>query len=274
MKGVESNTSGKKRKLDDDSSDCFTDSKYPDSAILFKRILESISDLVKECEVNATNEGLSIQVMDPLHASISDIFISKKIFNKYRCDRPLTIGIKLKDLLKILKNLRFEKNYTLCLSCNDDAEEMKLEYDVEGYKLEFDLTLYTLNLEKYQFPEQKFDVEVEMNTRNFMLVPKIVGTFDEHVVIEAKDKTLIFRQGGETTKSCLKIKEENDVKMNITSNIKKEIAMKYIQSIAKAVALSADMKICMGELTPVFFEFGLSEGGYIRFFIAPKVDEE
>ncbi|KAM0685262.1 proliferating cell nuclear antigen [Conglomerata obtusa] len=259
---------------DSNSDTLVPDFKNSDTTVLLRKILESISDLVKECEINATEEGLTIQVMDPLHASISDIFISKKNFDTYRCDHSISIGIKLKDFLKILKSLPLEKNYSLKISCKDDADTMSIEYNVENYALKFALMLYTLNCEKYHFPAQKFDVEVEMPTRNFFLVHRIVGTFDEHLLIVAKDKSLIFSQGGETTKSSLAVTEGEDVKMIIGCEMKKEIAMKYVKSIAKAVVLSDNMKICLGESTPVFFEFTLNEGGYIRFFIAPKVDDE
>ncbi|KAM0675354.1 proliferating cell nuclear antigen [Gurleya vavrai] len=264
----------RKRKHSDSDSETFIDAKQCETAILIRRILESISDLVKECEINATDDGLTIQVMDPLHASICDVFISKKLFEKYRCDRDVRMGIKLKDFLKILRAFRFEKNYLLKFSSKDEGTTLTIEYSGDGAMIKFDVNLYTLNLEKYSFPEQVYDVEVEMLTSDFMVVPRIIGTFDDHITLEAKDKVLVFSQGGETTTSNLFIKENDDTKLNIGCALKKEIAMKYVSSIAKVMGLSKNMKICMGEKTPVFFEFGLQEGGYIRFFIAPKMEDE
>lgn len=264
----------KPRQIEENSSSQDEEIKTLDSASLLKKVLETVADMVEECDIKASEKGLTIQVMDPMHACISNIFLSKNLFDKYRCDRSLTLGIKIKDFLKILRSLSFKEEYTFQMIAKDDDSILKLLFDCENYQLNFDLTLYTYDLEYYEFPDQKYEVEVEMGTEEFILVPKIVGKFSEHIVLEAKDKTLMFFQGSERANASLTVKEGKNATVSIATEMKKEIAMKYLNCTAKAAMLCEKMKICMGETAPIFFDFELNEGGYLRFFIAPKMEEE
>lgn len=254
-----------------DSDALFT--KPTDTASIFKRILETIVDLVDDCEMNATEKGISIQVMDSMHACIIDIFLSKDFFHKYRCDRSISLGIKIKDFLKILKSITFESQFVFKMCADDDCQVLNLDYDCEGYNLKFDLSLFVFKMEKYEFPVQEYEAEVEMKTSEFSLVPKIVGRFDENIEIAAIDKSLVFSQKSDRANANLTIKEKEGVIVNIMVNTTKEIAMKYVHCAAKAAALCEDMKVCMGAATPVFFEFELSGCGFIRFFVAPKLQD-
>lgn len=245
-----------------------------DASLILRRTLEMVSNLVEDIEINATDKGLYIQVMDSMHACIADIFLCKKIFDKFRCDRSINLGLKLKNLMKIFRSLTFAGNYTFKMYCSDDADVMVLTYDCERYSLAFDVPLASFDVPKYTFPTQEYDAEVEMNTRDFALVPKIVGTFDENITIEARDKCFSFYQGNEQAKACLKIKEMEDVSINIANEIKKEIAMKYIICTGKAATMCDSMRIGVSSASPVFFDFGLGEQGYIRFYIAPKIVDQ
>lgn len=238
---------------DDDQEDIYNS----DASLLLRRSLDIASSLVEDVEINVTDKGLFVQVMDSMHACIADIFLSKKIFDKFRCDRTINLGVKLKDLMKILKSLSFQGDYAFKMYCCDDGEVMVLTYDCERYNLNFDIPLTSLNATKYEFPSQEYDAELEMGTKDFLLVPKLVGTFDENISIDARDKSFSFYPGSAQSKACLKLKEMEDVNINITNDVKKEIAMKYITCTGKAAAMCDNMRIGLSETTPVFFDFGL-----------------
>lgn len=263
----------KTTKSNDHDSDIHT-YKPSDTASIFRRILETIVDIVDTCEINATEKGINIQVIDTLNACIIDTFLSKDFFHKYRCDRSLSLGIRIKDLLKILKSIAFENTYVFKMFADDNCEFLNLDYDCEGYNLKFDLTLFVFKMEKYELPHLEYDVEVEMKTNEFCLVSKMLGKLDESIEISSKDKSLIFSQKSDRARADLTIKEKEGVIINILKNMKKEISMKYVLCATKAAGLCEDMKICMGTSTPVFLEFELMEWGFMKFFLAPKSQDE
>jgi proliferating cell nuclear antigen len=52
------------------------------------------------------------------------------------------------------------------------------------------------------------------------------------------------------------------------------LSVKYLNQISKAAGLSEMVTIQMADDMPVLVEYKLGELGYLRFYIAPKVDED
>ena len=70
---------------------------------LMKKIWESTKDLVKEASWQCQDEGISLQTMDPSHVALVAVELGVEAFNRYRCDRPLEIGMNFDSLGKILR---------------------------------------------------------------------------------------------------------------------------------------------------------------------------
>ena len=101
---------------------------------LLKKVLESLKDLLNEATWDCTDTGiqlqvqifgmrysfsvthlLSLQAMDNSHVSLVSVTLRADGFDKFRCDRNLSMGMNLVSMSKILK-------YTLsslffCLNC-------------------------------------------------------------------------------------------------------------------------------------------------------------
>lgn len=263
---------GPKPTTDHDSDSTHTPTY--DGVTIFRRILETAAELVDDCEINANESGMNMQIMDGMQACIIDIFLSNNFFKDYRCDRPITLGIKIKDLLKILKSISFDKSYDFRMYAEEAGKFLSIDYDCDDYNLKFDLSLYVLKMQAYSIPELEFDVEVDMKTSEFLLLPKIVRNLDDNVEIKAVNKSLIFTQESDRSNANLMIKEKKGVIINVLCDMRKEISMKYVLCVAKAAGVCEDMKICMGKDTPVFVGLELGVVGSIKFFVAPKCDDK
>ncbi|KAF7684632.1 Proliferating cell nuclear antigen [Astathelohania contejeani] len=242
--------------------------------LMIKKIMESISDMVEDCELKVSEKGISIQIMDSMHVALADIFLSKNLFDSYRCDRSLVLGLKTNEFVKVLRNIKTVG--TFMLYCGDDATNLGVVNEAEGYTLSFDLKLFNFEIDIYSFPELEYCAEVEMKTSEFLLLPKIVGTFAEFIVFDATKDKISFYQKGEMTDANLTLTASNPdgIKINVLEPITKELAMKYINYIGKVGTLSDTIKICMGNEAPVFFDLALQDFGYIRYYIAPKMKED
>ncbi|WUR03537.1 proliferating cellular nuclear antigen 1 (PCNA) [Vairimorpha necatrix] len=243
---------------------------------LLRKTLESISEVVDHVEIKARAEGLEMQVMDSLHVVFVDIFLSKNLFDKYRCDRDITLGVKVKSLITILKDLSFPADSSLHLSCNDDPENLSICYKSSQYTLNWELSLYSFDNEVFEMPAFDFQAEVTMYAQQFMVLPKLIGIFGEFITIEARKNMITFKQKGDTTAAAMTLEEGDDkeVEINVLSEIKKEMAMKYIVIIGKVAGLCSKIKLHLGEETPVFFDFNLFDLGHMRFYIAPKTETD
>lgn len=62
---------------------------------VLKKILEAIKDLVSEASWDCSASGMSLQAMDTSHVSLVAVQLKSDGFDKYRCDRNLTLGMNL-----------------------------------------------------------------------------------------------------------------------------------------------------------------------------------
>lgn len=62
---------------------------------------------------DCTPTGIAMQALDPAHVSLVALLITHDGFEHYRCDRPMTLGINLESLGKILKCAGNDDSLTL-----------------------------------------------------------------------------------------------------------------------------------------------------------------
>lgn len=92
----------------------------------FRKIIDSIKDLVKNVNIDVTQKGLSIQAMDSCHIALVSLQLKEKAFTNYNCQKPLTLGIAIENVAKILKFAGSDDSLTL--SCEDEPSELKFRF--------------------------------------------------------------------------------------------------------------------------------------------------
>lgn len=70
------------------------EARLAQSAIL-KKVLEAVKELLTEASFDCTDSGIQLQAMDNSHVSLVSLILRSDGFEKYRCDRNLTMGMNL-----------------------------------------------------------------------------------------------------------------------------------------------------------------------------------
>lgn len=68
-----------------------------------KKLLEAIKELLKEATFDCSDSGIQLQAMDDAHVSLVSMCLKSSGFDKFRCDRNLSMGINLE---------RYRNNYS------------------------------------------------------------------------------------------------------------------------------------------------------------------
>lgn len=83
-----------------------------------------------EVNFDCTAAGIAMQALDPAHVSLVSLLISHDGFEHYRCERPLTLGINLESLAKILKCAGNEDSLTL--RAEDDGDRLTFIFEYKS----------------------------------------------------------------------------------------------------------------------------------------------
>ena len=76
-------------------------------------IIDSLSSLVNEVNLEATSNGLSPQTMDSAHISLASLNMKEEGFEEYRCDKNTVLGLNLLDFGKVLKLIKLNDVMTI-----------------------------------------------------------------------------------------------------------------------------------------------------------------
>jgi proliferating cell nuclear antigen len=93
------------------------EAKLADGTIL-KKLVEAIKDLVTDVNLDASPTGISLQAMDSSHVALVNLHLSMEGFEKFRADRPLTLGLSITNLAKVMKLVN--NNDSITLKCDDE----------------------------------------------------------------------------------------------------------------------------------------------------------
>ena len=63
-----------------------------EEAETFKKLIESIKDLVVEVNMETTPNGITLQAMDTAHVALIGMNLKQEGFADYRSDKPITLG--------------------------------------------------------------------------------------------------------------------------------------------------------------------------------------
>ena len=100
--------------------------------LLIKKLIDSIKDLVSDINLDISPMGISLQAMDSSHVALVTLNLSSEGFEEYRCDKPMTLGVSISNLAKVLRCGGNEDSLTL--SCEEEPSKLKVKFENIGKK--------------------------------------------------------------------------------------------------------------------------------------------
>jgi proliferating cell nuclear antigen len=64
-------------------------------------VLDSIKELVTDANFDCAPTGFSLQAMDSSHVSLVALLLRADGFEHYRCDRPISMGMNLANMVRL-----------------------------------------------------------------------------------------------------------------------------------------------------------------------------
>lgn len=252
-----------------------------DEAALLKKIVDSIKDSVKLCNINCTEHGLTVQAVDDSRVLLVSLLVGQSAFQEYRCDRDITLGIDLESFSKILRCGNNEDYLTLLAEDKPDSVMTIFEDKTKERVSEYSLKLMDIDSEFLNIDDMDYDSVINMSSSEFSKIVKDLKNLSESLNIVVSKDSVKFSSEGESGSGSIVLKQsasveapENSVSINLENPVDLTFGLKYLGDIIKATSLSRDIKIKLADKTPALFEFNLDAGGYLRFYLAPKFDEE
>ncbi|KAH8376819.1 hypothetical protein KR093_001462 [Drosophila rubida] len=245
------------------------------STTLLKKIVDALREIVKQSILDCSDSGIQLQSMDNSHVSLVSLSLEKACFEKYRCDRNMSLGMDLNSLSKVLKCASGDDAVTI--SAPDKADKVQFSFESAGKErtAEYELRLLNLDQEHLGIPDTEYDCIVIMPATEFARICRDMNNFSESIVIACNKDCIKFSASGELGSVNIKIMQTSngDVSVSVQEPITLSFAGRYLTTFTRATPLSDKVKIGMSADVPLLVEYVIEDYGYIRYYLAPKVDD-
>ncbi|KAF6754730.1 proliferating cell nuclear antigen, N-terminal domain-containing protein [Ephemerocybe angulata] len=206
---------------------------------LLKKLLDAIKELVTDANFECNEEGINLQAMDNSHVALVSVLIQAAGFKRYRCDRPMPLGVNLGSLTKVLK---CAKDDDICtLKAADEADLLNLVYEAKNSDriAEYEMKLMDIDSDQLGIPETEYDARVTLPSSEFTRIVRDLSQLGESVRIEVSKEGVRFASEGEAANGSVLLRhtegaisggrivaEGQDEEEDDKSKVKKEDAEK------------------------------------------------
>ncbi|KAF9598554.1 hypothetical protein IFM89_028086 [Coptis chinensis] len=248
---------------------------------LLKKVLESIKDLVTEANFDCSATGFSLQAMDSSHVALVALLLRSEGFEHFRCDRNISMGMKLVNMAMMLKCAGNDDIITIKADDGGDTVTFMFESPNQDKIADFEMKLMNIDSEHLGIPEAEYQAIVRMPSSEFARICKDLSTIGDTVIISVTKEGVKFSTKGDIgtanivcRQNATVDKPEDAIIIEMKEPVSLTFALRYMNSFTKATPLANIVTISLSSELPVVVEYKIAEMGYIRFYLAPKIEED
>lgn len=242
--------------------------------------------------------------MDSSHVSLCAVNLKAEGFNSFRCDKPFTLGVNTPNLSKVLKCAGNDDVVTL--KCEEQTDTLTLVFESPSQDRisDFEFKLMDIESEHLGIPDTEYKVTVRMPAGEFQRIIRDISVFGDTCKLDysysiPKIRTINFNfslypgtisvtkegirftskgdlgTGNIMLKHNTSVDKDDDaVVINMEEPVELNFALRYLTLFTKATALGPTVTLSLSPDIPIVVEYPVDTMGHIRYYLAPKIEEE
>lgn len=249
----------------------------PGDGLTLRRIFETIREISSTVVFNVGAKGISAQTMDDAQVCLLNFFMPSTAFESYSVpeEKVMRMGLDLSRMIRILRFAEVPQD-TVTLSYDGSQDYLSVRIDGSSSS-EFTSSLIYIETNEMIIPDAipASMACVSVNSTELAHMCKDLSIFGENMDITlafAEEVRLTCSVQNEFGKAIVTIPCECTVASEGTKS--GTYALRYLNSACKGSSIAPRMKILMDDEAPIQFSFELDCGGFLRFFLAPKIRDD
>jgi len=246
------------------------------SAVVFKRVVESIRESCSQPEINffCGPTGIQVQAVGPNHVSLLALELRATGFEMYMCPQTVVLGLSINGLSSFLKQVVKNDQITIIHVAN--SRECTLFVEDGSRSSVFSMKLKVMETQAFQITEGNYSSQWIMPSAALARVCRDIkscANSDNVQIITTKDNKISFVGVGRYGKyktTC----DETMAKLVVMNNpCELLFSHPYLYSFTKAAPLSTNLILKLGEESPLMCGFEIENLGHLHFYLAPKIKD-
>ncbi|KAK8843858.1 proliferating cell nuclear antigen [Tritrichomonas musculus] len=243
--------------------------------IYFKKILDTISILVEDVNLQCNEKGIFIQGLDPSKVSMFKLILKSSFFETYECNSNVMLGVNIPTILQIMKHLDEKKSFTL--KTNKKLTKLKFQINNSGYSLNFTTSLKKLNKDGTIIPKILASATIKITTKSFTkLIDELNQKGDKVNITVCTNHIFLSTDKCPNTAINLDCQYPNDVNIQVNEKMSFDItfSLRFLKIFSKASNLTKNVIIEITKDFPISIFFYFPKNlGLIEYHLAPMVTD-
>jgi proliferating cell nuclear antigen len=258
----------------------------------FSAIFQTLKAFTETVNLQFTPERMYIQAMDSARISVLELILPAGWFSQYRCEVPVTLGIHVGVLHKILsardKTQVLHMHYDamaasdrlevhMMLPDSLDTEAKRSGGDRTIFDKHFDTPLVDLECDVMEIPEIEYQVEITLPSVHFATLVAQMRGFGDHLDIQCnEERVTMSTMTAESGKMTVDVDNEDLIGFAIEEDqtVRMCFALSPLQTISQYCKISKDVDLKLHAEYPLRVEYKLDDGGVASFYLAPKIGDD
>lgn len=239
--------------------------------------MEAIKDLLNEAIFHCSSSGINIKSMDSAHICMVCLNMKSEGFDKYRCDKNVSMGINLLNLSKIIKCAN--NNDVISIKYKDDADVVSFVFDsLSGDVSNYEINLIDIDSEHVEMPDVKYPCTVKMPALKFQKICRDLSIIGDTVTITCTKEGIKFSTGGDLVTGNIELshnadKENDSVIVDTGRTVCLTFSLQYLNFFSKATPISDRVVLSFSEDLLLIVKYKIPYFGHLCYYLASKLKE-
>ena len=250
-------------------------------AAVLKRVIDAVKDLCKEVNLDVSAGGIEMQSMDTSHVCLVSFHLFAACFERFECDAPVTLGVNLENLSRLLKCADADDAVTLkTRGSSEDVMVIVIESEEGARVSTVDMKLMSIDSDHMEVPEPASSVELTLSSTRYQRIMRDLSNFGDTLSIsaaassDADDGVVHFGTTGDVGDIAMDIKPSGDSEcVRVTESVDGIFAMRYMNTFAKATPLAPRVQLGLVQDMPVRISYNVRDQFSLTYFLAPKIGD-
>jgi len=167
---------------------------------------------------------------------------------------------------------------TVTMKAEEDGDIVSFVFESKNKITNFDMKLMNIDSDTLGIPVVEYKAIVKMPSPEFQKTCSHLSIWGDSVAISASKDGVKFNVEGELGNCTINLKQDSDaedgVVLEVSDKLTLSFALKKLCAFTKATSLSSTVTLSMSDDVPLAVEYTCAEMGYIRYFLAPKIEED
>ena len=127
-------------------------------------------------------------------------------------------------------------------------------------------------------PDTPYKCTIQFSAAEFQRIVRDLQVLGDTCTISCGKEGVRFSVSGAIGSGNILLRanesEKNSVHIEMEEPVELNFALRYLNFFTKATKLSETVVISMSPEVPVVVEYPIAESGHVKFYLAPKIEEE